>query len=76
MKFEEAVRTSILRECLKETQRNMGGRRVYKERKEYPRLTGYSQQGIVKLNGGKNSTKVHQMVTRVGYVHAKLHRCD
>ena len=49
MKCEEGIRTStdrlILKECLKEKDRNI----VSKEREEYLRRNGYSQQGIVKL---------------------------
>ena len=49
IKFEEGVRTStdrlILKQCLKEKDRNI----VSKEREEYLRRNGYSQQGIVKL---------------------------
>ena len=53
MKFEEGIRTStdrlILKECLKEKDRNI----VSKEREEYLRRNGYSQQGMLSLEKGE-----------------------
>ena len=38
-----------MKQCLKEKEKNTGGRRDCKEREEYLKQSGYSQQGIVKL---------------------------
>jgi len=69
MQFEEDIRTSterlILKECLKEKERNMRKRRNCKERKEYLRRNGYSQQGIVKLRErGEDIDIVWELTTR------------
>ena len=69
MKFKEGIRTStdilILREYLREKERNIGRERDCKEIEEYLKRNDYSQQGVVKLRERREDIDiVSELTTR------------